>query len=72
MCTADSKFIRKLCTANSYKLLPTMKLNCFFGYFLIIELVQNVISLTIKQIVCQKKTNCKVMEVNAIGFLSNM
>ena len=39
MCTAASKFIRKKCTANSYELLPT----AILGYFLIIELVQNVI-----------------------------
>ena len=68
MCTADSKFIRKMCTANSYELLPTMIL----GYFLIIKLVQNVIGLMIKQTVCQKKANCQIMEANAKGFLSNM
>ena len=40
------------------------------GYFLIIELVQNVIGLKIKQTDCQKKANCQIMEANAIGFLS--
>ena len=35
------------------------------------ELVQNMIGLTIKQTVCQKKSIYQIMEANAIGFLSN-
>ena len=51
---------------------PLWSKTAILGYFLIIELVQNVIGLTIKQTVCQKKANFQVMEANAIGFLSNM
>ena len=73
MCTADSKFIRKMCTANSYEFVTHYEVKrLFLGYFLINELVQNMIGLTIKQTVCQKQAIYQIMEANAIGFLSKM
>ena len=51
---------------------PLWSKTAILGYFLIIELVQNVIGLTIKQTVCQKKAKIQIMEANATGFLSNM
>ena len=60
MCTADSKFIRKMCTANSYEFVTHYEVKLLFlGYFLINELVQNMIGLTIKHTVCQKNYGSK-------------
>ena len=73
MCTADSKFIRKMCTANSYNFVTHYEVKLlFWGYFLINELVQNMIGLMIRQTVCKDWAIYQIMEANAIGFLSNM
>ena len=53
-------------------LFPLRSKTAILGYFLINELVQNMIGLTIKQTGFQKKANYQIMEANAIGFFSNM